>query len=78
MSKRRRENLFEHLRGLGVGIEVPTISQNNSPAWLGKFAVENHLNATQRQSVLTSTVSCRPVRRAGATWFVADLEIPNP
>jgi hypothetical protein len=74
----RKENLFQHLRGLAVGIDVPAITENDSPGWLSAFAVQNHLDMIQRQSVLDAIELAGRCGGAGASWFVADLEIPNP
>jgi hypothetical protein len=74
----RRENLFEHLRGLGAGIGVPMITENTGPGWLAEFASQNHLEAVQRQSVLDAIGVADHCGKAGASWFVADMEIANP
>jgi len=76
--KRRRVSLFEHLRGLAAGLDVPAITENNSPDWLAHFAVERELDEVQRRSVFDAIAFAGRCGSAGASWFVADLEIPNP
>jgi hypothetical protein len=75
---RTKENLFEHLRGLAADIGVTVVTDNTSPKWLTQFAVPQKLDMVQRQAVFDTLELCTRFGRAGATWFVADLETPNP
>lgn len=76
--KGRKENLFDHLRGLAGGLGVAVITDNTSPTWLTAFAAQNHLSIVQRQAVFDTLELAAPIGNAGASWFVADLEILNP
>jgi len=74
----RKENLFEHLRGLADGLSVLVLTDNTAPPWLNAFGAPKGLNANQRQAVFDVYSLCDNFGRAGVSWFVADLETPNP
>lgn len=78
VSRGRKENLFEHLRGMASEVQAREITNANSPPWLSDFALKNKLNKAQRQAVFDVIYLCELVGGAGASWFVADLEIANP
>ncbi len=69
----RREKLIQHLRGLAVGVEIPVVSANTSPEWLGQFTNANQLTPVQEQAVFDTVEFARRCGEAGASWFVADL-----
>jgi hypothetical protein len=76
-SKGRMENLFQHLRGLCAEIELPTMGNVDLP-WLMQLSNQFQLDTTRRQALADTVELAGRFGRAGATWFVVDLEIPNP
>ena len=73
--KIRSENLFKHLRELAVGINVPTLTENNSPEWLTKVSAQHEWDMAQCQSVLDTIKFAEECGRVGASWFVVDLGV---
>jgi hypothetical protein len=78
LSDRRKESLFQHLRGLANEIGVEEITVDTRPPWLTQYGSETDLNIAQRQAVLDTLELATESGRAGASWFVVDLEVPTP
>jgi hypothetical protein len=77
-AKGRKQNLLEHLRGLADGLGLSVLTYATVPPWLNAFDTPKKLNASRRQAVFDACSLCDNFGRAGVSWFVADLEAPNP
>lgn len=78
LERQRRENLFQHLRGLAAEIGVPEITSDTAPHLLGKRLVQDELDTVQQQAVADTLGIGDRIGEVGASWFVVDLELVNP
>ena len=74
--RKRKENLFQHLRGMAAELTVPAITEVALEV-LGKGFARDNLNAEQRQAVADTLRIGNQIGEAGGSWFVADLELAN-
>lgn len=74
--KRKRENLFQHLRGLASELSGTAIPEDTLRSFGNLFARDN-LSTDQQQAVADVLRIGSHVGEAGASWFVADLELAN-
>lgn len=75
--ERKKENLFEHLRGLAAELGAPAGLENIAPDWLSEFEGQTELSAVQRQAVRDAVEVADHCGQAAASWFVADLEVSS-
>lgn len=76
--KKKKENLFQHLRGLRSSIGELITENNQNDPWTKKFDSKNQLNQTQLQAVSDIVELSEHFGRTGSSWFVVDLDIKNP
>lgn len=77
--KRRKENLFQHLRQLGSALETPLVEERpDDNTWLNQFNTTNQLNPVQSQAVLDTLELTEHFGKTGSSWFVVDLDSLNP
>jgi hypothetical protein len=72
----RRENLYQHLRGLAIGNGITALDPTGQlPDWLmaiGDRYIAQDFRPTQATYDLIELG--RPIGETGTTWFIADLE----
>ena len=78
MVGRKKENLFHHLRRLGVSTGIATLTDNTTPDWLVGFSDFYQLDPIQRQATFDTLQFAGRTAQPGSSWFVIDLDIKNP